>query len=453
MKRLTILSAAALFCLSHLATHPPICAGAAIAAQPGPLTQAQLDSAGNNGTVSLAAGTYTISSSLNLHSGETIVGAAGLSSHVVINVNPAPTDTQETDWYGFNLPAGVGGVTIEGLDISSNKGVLAGMNGGGYAGIVFSRNNVTYGGGNDCKGNNVFGLYLTIPSTALQITSNYFHDAQGTNRNWEIWYASSPRISDNLFYNINDGGHIVDAVSSVNFTGNYGTLIHRMGQEIQGGPGSGMSLTGNVFYDYVSPYNDSEGMSVCPSTTSGVVVSGNYVRLSMAAGTSWGAMTGGAVGGPNRFGYAIEMIAPNSVLATNTMILSNACANASAFGCSTQVNANQVWGASNTVLPGGAWASEPGPSGYGSFSLGSGSLANAVSASLSGAPSPPANTFAGPSFAPGAQTAVIPSPASPAPVIAEPPATLVNPTTAPSFTHQVTVYSNGSISIDGSAAK
>ena len=44
----------------------------------------------------------------------------------------------------------------------------------------------------------------------------------------EIDFPHNSHLDHNLFYNINDGGHIYDPVNTT-FSYNFGTLIHRMG--------------------------------------------------------------------------------------------------------------------------------------------------------------------------------------------------------------------------------
>ena len=213
-----------------------------------------------------------------------------------------------------------------------------------------------------------------------------------------MWGLKNSKIENNLFYNIADGGHLL-AASNTTFVHNYGTHIHRMGQEIQEGGGktlgaySNLKFDGNVFYDWINPYNDSEGLSVCPDYTTNVIVTNNYIRHNIAAGSGWGPKDPNV----NRFGYGIESICPGMVASNNTIILSEPSAEAIAAGETCNANNNIVYGGSNALW--GIFASDIGPTGKEStVTQGAGSLANTVSGSLIGAPNPPANTFAGPQF-------------------------------------------------------
>jgi hypothetical protein len=376
----------------------PLCfaahaAAATITANPGDNLQAKVNAAAN-GTLNLGAGTFNVSIPLIIHTGTTIVGAPNLASHVVFNV----TGT-DASLFGMTVDANAQNVTIEGVDLVSNHGLLKLMDGNGYNAIHFIANNAQFGGGAFSNGNLVYGITATVGCNDLEICWNYFHDSQNSVRNWEVWNDKNSHLDHNLFYNVADGGHFEEPTLNNTFSWNYGTLIHRMGQEIQGSGHneSGLICDHDVFYDFVNAYNDTEGMSVCPNYTNGVVVSNGYFRNSLASGATFGTMTGGAVGGPNRFGYALESIAPAAVFQNNTIILSSLSADAIASGETTTANNNTVFGGSNTLW--GVWGPDFGPTGTkGSFTLGSGTLANVVNLALNGAPPPPANTFAGPAI-------------------------------------------------------
>jgi hypothetical protein len=366
-------------------------AAATIQANPGDDLQSKLDAAAN-GTLQLAAGTFNINGGLLVHANTTVVGAPNLASHVLFNLFGQ-------NLYGFVIEANASNVTIAGLDIHSTNGVWKMMDGNGYNAIHFIADSVQFGGGSFSNGNLVFGLGATIGCNDLEVIWNDFHDSFNSVRNWEIWGEKNSHLDHNLFNNIEDGGHFLEPTLDNTFSWNYGTNIHRMGQEIQGSGKneSGLICDHDVFYDFVNAYNDSEGMSVCPNFTTGVVVSNGYFRNSLAAGSGFGTMTGGAVGGPNRFGYALESIAPGIVFQNDTMILSSLSADAIASGETTTVNNCTVYGGNNALW--GVFGPDFGPNGQkGTFTLGTGTLANTVNATLAGAPLPPPNTFAGPAI-------------------------------------------------------
>jgi hypothetical protein len=327
------------------------------------------------------------------------------------------------------------------------------MDGNHYRSIHLIANQFQYGTANN--GLDVYGIDATIGCDDLQICWNYFHDSPNTDRNWEVWNDTSSHLDHNLFYNINDGGHYLEPTLNNTFSWNYGTHMHRMGQEIQGSGHNeaGLVCDHDVFYDYFNAYNDTEGMSVCPNWTTGVVVSNGYFRTSLLPGATFGAMTGGAVGGPNRFGYALESIAPGAIYINNTIVLSKLSASAIATGENSTANNNTIFGGSNALW--GVFAGDGSPQGATSaWTLGSGSLANIVNAGLDGAPPPPANTFAGPAiyFQTNEGTQWTPAWTPPAattnPVSNGPAPQSAAPASAPTLTHTVQVMSDGSIKVD-----
>jgi len=410
-----------------------------VTANPGDDLQSKLDMAAS-GTLVLGAGTFNVSQTLLVHAGTTIQGAANFASHLVFNL-PAQTP------YSMVIEANASNITITGLDIQSTNSIFKMMDGNRYSAIHIIDNQLQYGTGNN--GLDVYGLFSTIPCDDLEITWNYWHDSPTSDRNWQVWANTNSHLDHNLFYNINDGGHYLEPTLNNTFSWNYGTHIHRMGQEIQGSGHneSGFVADHDVFYDFVNAYNDTEGMSVCPNWTSGVVVSNGYFRNSLLAGSTFGTMTGGAVGGPNRFGYALESIAPGALFTGNTIILSSLSADAIATGENSTANNNTVYGGSNALW--GVFGGDGSPAGATSaWTLGSGTLANVVNAGLDGAPPPPPNTFAGPAIYSqtnnGTQwTPTWTPPASDAPVPqgAAPPA-------GPTLTHTIAVMSDGSIKVN-----
>jgi hypothetical protein len=175
--------------------------------------------------VSVEAGTFTIKAPLTVPSGVSITGVNGVNStHIVFNISGGDQNS-----YGFIIAGGAQNVTITGLDISSNHGLIAMSQAGGYSNITISYNNFEYGEGQFSDGTLVFGIYGTVSNVNLQIVHNYFHDSPNSIRNWSIWYASNANFDYNLFYNVNDGGQLDMPIGTVSYSHNYGTLLHRMG--------------------------------------------------------------------------------------------------------------------------------------------------------------------------------------------------------------------------------
>jgi hypothetical protein len=409
--------------------------------------QPKLDSAAG-GTLVLGAGTFNVSQTLLVHAGTTIQGAPNFASHLVFNL-PAQTP------YGVVIEANASNITITGVDIQSTNSIFKMMDGNAYSAIHIVANQLQYGTADN--GLDVYGLFSTIPCNDLEITWNYWHDSPNTDRNWQIWGLSNSHIDHNLFYNIHDGGHYLEPTLNNTFSWNYGSTVCRMGQEIQGSGKneSGLVCDHDVFFDHPNAYNDSEGMSVCPNWTSGVVVSNGYFRQNMVG--SWGKMTGGAVGGPNRLGYGLESISPDGMYVNNTIVLTHLSADAIASGEHSTANNNTVYGGSNALW--GVFGGDGSPEGASSsWTLGSGAQANVVNAALDGAPPPPANTFAGPAVYAATNNGTLWTPTwvpqAGAPTTAPQSSLPSNAPVAnaalvaPTLTHTITVMSDGSIRVN-----
>jgi hypothetical protein len=356
-------------------------------------------------TVLLGAGTYNLSSPINVPNGVTVSGISPDSTHVIFNL-PGGEYTS----YGFVVNGNSSNVTLQNMDMISNHGLITMRDGSGYNNITISYNNFQYGGGQLPNGTFIFGIYGTILNNNLQMTHNYFHDSTvAGSRNWCIWFAQNSNIDYNLFYNIVDGGQICDCGQNLSFSHNYGTMINRMGQEAGLDSNSSMTIDGNVFYNWNYPYDDSDALSIV-GVSGQINYTNNFFQASIAPGSSWGP---GDNSGFNRFGLAIEGTGRPAVVSGNTWVGTWACDYSS-----TMVNA-QVY--NNTVWGGALWGDfdgEPGPNGNGSVNA----YNNTLHSSASGAPAPPVNTFAGPNFGGGAVSAPATSsdPASSAPTSSAP---------------------------------
>jgi hypothetical protein len=354
------------------------------------------------GTVfQFAAGTFNFSSPITVPSGVTLEAATPVmgptavpnSSFIVFNL-PGGNNAS----YGFVIAPNASNVKIQGLDITSNMGIVQMSNGGAYSGIIITDNNMKYGTGQLSDGTLIFGIYGTVTNNGLQITYNYFHDTQGTIRNWCVWYANNANFDYNEFYNINDGGQIDNPGPSVSCSYNYGTYMHRMGQEVALDAQSTFTCTGNVFYSYYQPYNDTEGVSII-GVSSTVNITNNYFNASMAPG-GWGQADSG---GTHRFGYAIEGTGAPGNVTGNTLIGAWAD-DVSSDIANLNVSNNTVYG---TALW-GAFDGEPGPYGYGSVVTSN----NSINSDVGSAPAAPTNTFAGPEHFNGTGSRSVTGPAA-----------------------------------------
>ncbi len=227
---------------------------------PGQDLAGAIGSAQAGDTVVLGAGTFNVSAPINIPGGTTITGLSPAQTHVVFNL-AGGTDSS----YGFSIERNANNTTIQQIDFYSNHGIIQMSQGNaatdGFNNTVISHNNFQYGGGVLADGTLVFGLYGSMPNNQLQIVYNYFHDStEQDSRNWCIWGATNSNLDHNVFYNLEDGGQISQAGPNVSFSYNYCTLVHRMCQEAGLNQQSTLTINGNVFYDWVNPYPDSDAL-------------------------------------------------------------------------------------------------------------------------------------------------------------------------------------------------
>ncbi len=346
---------------------------------PGDNVTEAVQSAHSGDTVIFGAGTYNLNSPVTIPSGVTVTGISPNDSHINFNLPGGDNGS-----YGFNLAYEASNVTIEQLDLHSNHGVIRMANGNSYNGyfsnVTITYNNFQYGGGLLSGGVAVYGISGSLPSDGLQITHNYFHDSQNSNRNWCIFYATNSHFDYNLFYNIQDGGQLQYPGENVTFNYNYGTLVHRMCQESAATTSTSISYVGNVFYDWWEPYTDSFGISIVHACGE-VNFTNNYFAATKAPGSGWGGSDGSGV---YRFGFAFESTGSPCNVSNNTFVGYWAC------DVCTDSTSTNCW--DNTVYGGALWGEYDGQDG---------GLAKAWDNStqnVDSAPQPPANTFAGPAF-------------------------------------------------------
>ena len=350
---------------------------ATINVNPGDNVAGKIASAQAGDTVLFASGTFNINQPLTIQSGITLMGVSSNSSQLVFNLAG-----NDDSLYAMEIAGNASNVTIEELDITSNHGLIVMALGSGYSNIVITHNNFQSGGGESSAGTLVFGISGWVLNDGLQITHNYFHDSPQSARNWTVFYATNANFDYNEFYNINDGGQIVYPGPNVSCSYNYGTHIHRMGQEVSLCAQSTFTCTGNVFYDYVNPYYDTTGVSIVGDSGE-VDITNNFFDASIAQGSSFGQPD---ASGTARFGFAIECTGQPCNVSGNTIVGSWAECVASDID-SANVSDNNIFGS-------GLWGDfqgEVGPLGYGSVHATKNSLQ-----SQSSAPTPPANQYAGP---------------------------------------------------------
>ena len=349
---------------------------------PGQNAVTAVASAHSGDTVTFGSGTFNVNSPITIPSGVTVQGVSVSATHIIFNLNGGDHTS-----YGFLVAGNASNVTIQQLDLVSNHGVIQLSLGNpyhdSYQNIVISHNNLQYGAGNLSDGTYVYGISVTMPNNGLQVTHNYFHDSPNAIRNWCIFYANNANLDYNQFYNINDGGQLQYPGSNVSFSYNYGTNIHRMCQESATQQGSSVDFNGNVFYNFTNPYPDTDCISIV-GVSGEINFTNNFFDASTAPGSSWGSPDGS---GTHRFGFAIEGTGEPLNCTGNTFVgIWAECL------CSDIPKANA---SGNNVYGFGLWgnfSAESGP-----FGIGSVIASNNTSHPLSSAPTPPANTFAGPS--------------------------------------------------------
>ncbi len=347
---------------------------ATINVNPGDNVANAIGSANVGDTVVLGSGTFTIRSPITVPSGVTVSGVSPDSTHVSFEING-----DDQDAYAFVLPGGARDITIEELDLYSNHGLIQMSDGSGYANIVISHNNLEYGPGELSDGTDVYGISATIQSDGLQVVHNFFHNSLDTNRNWCVFAASNANFDYNEFYRVNDGGQLMYPGPNVSFSYNYGTYVHRMGQECALVANSTILCQGNVFYDYLSPYYDTEGVSIVGNSGQ-VDIIDNFFDASIASGSTWGDADSG---GAHRFGYAIECTGqPCNVIGNTIAGIWASCV------CSDIPDANVR---DNNIYGTALWGDFDGETG-GTVKT----VNNLTDSNVSDAPPPPAMQYAGP---------------------------------------------------------
>ena len=260
--------------------------------------------AGIGSEVIFPAGTYNLSSTITVSSNTKLTGIAG--SKLDFKVGSSS--------FAIDIESNASNVTIQGLAIRSNDGIINMNHGTGYENIQIVDNDFQWGYAGTYY--HRLAVQATVRSNHTIIERNYFHDSSASDRNVDLWRMSNSSYSYNKFYFVNDGGHICDSGDSVNVIGNVGRKIHRMGIEIQtwNGITTNMTVSQNVFYDWDRPWMDTFGLSVMPQTGQNIRITDNYLAATFNG--VWGA----ALNGEQRFGIGIEAGFTTGVVQNNTIV-------------------------------------------------------------------------------------------------------------------------------------
>jgi len=208
-------------------------------------------------------------------------------------------------------------------------------------------------------GNDRVGVQCTIDNKGLIVDNNYFHDFAG----WGgyLWWMDYGSFSNNTFYNLVQGAHILEPGINITVSDNWGTSLQRMGLEIQGNgnlkrPPINLFVERNVFYNWIRPYYDSFGLSIVPNYPQNLRIVGNILKGNFTG--DWG--NTGTQG--KRMGYGIE-ISMQSGLIQDNIVGGEFWYYMSVASKNTQIYDSHMYGVPNSPPesgPGGYIGDEPG---------------------------------------------------------------------------------------------
>ena len=343
--------------------------------------------AGQGGTVQVADGVNVDlgATVLSLLPGMKVVGNYGKN---VIRW----TGLGGNNGHGMRCVVNAANVTLDGLELNSNQGVLRATEGAtnfnligcGLSAKAWTFPNSTQMG---------FGIW-GVGMAGLSMTYNRFHDT-AAGRLHETWAGDNRKIDHNLYESVLDGGHFMEPGANCSFSYNYATRLTRMMQEIQGDSvGLNLLVEGNVAYGWQNPYWDSFGVSVENHNSLNTQVLQNYFGMTMAAGGEWGPKDNG---GTQRMGYCIEIGGANGtpLVQGNTCVMQLTTAAGVNTSRTATARGNKMYGSAQW----GIFATEPGPDGQGKYA--NNTQTDNTFGAVADAPPPPANTFAGPQFRSG----------------------------------------------------
>jgi hypothetical protein len=261
--------------------------------------QRAIDASRPGDTVRFPAGTFDCSGTIFLRPNRTYQGAGDTT----LRFNNLAADV-----YGVALLPNCADVTFDGFRL-----VGAGIrlsDGERYRDIRITNNHVT-------QTRNTPGVYVSIPSERLVIERNRFHDYD--HYGIIAYHINEASVSRNVFYNIQQGAHLLAPRDGCNFSFNHGTRLTRMGLEVQRMGDTiarDMVVEGNVFYDWKLPFRDSFGLSIVADESVNTRIVNNYVRADHSG--EWNDETS-RDGQGKRFGYGIEAGFSSGVVEGNTV--------------------------------------------------------------------------------------------------------------------------------------
>jgi Right handed beta helix region len=140
------------------------------------------------------------------------------------------------------------------------------------------------------------GIYDPIGASSCRIVGNNFRNVTHDN-GIATWNIEDCEITDNRFDGVVEGMHLNGLTTNTQVLRNTGIHMHRMGIEIQGKDNVNLVVEDNYFAEWVSPYNDSFGLSIVPSSGPNISVRYNTMLGRPPVPGTW----------TNRFGFGYEL--------------------------------------------------------------------------------------------------------------------------------------------------
>ncbi len=139
-------------------------------------------------------------------------------------------------------------------------------------------------------------IYIPIGATRCEFVGNHFRNIRG-DMGFATWNLDHTRITDNDFDGVNECMHLNGTTANCSVLRNRGVRMHRMGIEIQGSGNVDLAVEDNHFANWDSPYHDSFGLSIVPSSGPNISVRYNTVLARPPMPGKW----------TERFGFGIEL--------------------------------------------------------------------------------------------------------------------------------------------------
>ena len=139
-------------------------------------------------------------------------------------------------------------------------------------------------------------IYIPIGATRCEFAGNHFRNIRG-DMGFATWNLDHTRITDNDFDGVNECMHLNGTTANCSVLRNRGVRVHRMGIEIQGSGNVDLAVEDNHFANWDSPYHDSFGLSIVPSSGPNISVRYNTVLARPPMPGKW----------TERFGFGIEL--------------------------------------------------------------------------------------------------------------------------------------------------